>query len=609
MNLSPQWLDQLRGRLTLSALIGRSVKVEKAGREYKACCPFHSENTPSFTINDQKGFYHCFGCGAHGDAIRWMTDHRGLGFMDAVKELAGEAGMDVPAPDPQAAKRAEKRDSLYDVCAAAQDWFTAQLQGVAGAQAREYLEKRGIRRETQAKFGFGFAPDGHGNIAKALDGFPADKLVEAGLLISVDGKTPYDRFRGRLMIPIRDARGRTIAWGGRILGAKERLEREPKYLNSPDTPLFDKGRTLYNIDNAAAASRQTGRLIVVEGYMDAIALAQEGFEDVVAPLGTALTEEQITMAWKMADRPILCLDGDNAGQKAAARAVNRALPMLKPGKSLGFVRLTAGLDPDDFLRANGTAAMQGLINSADTIVEYLWHHERAKFSHKPDADERAALLAALKAHASLIEHNDLAREYRTDLVDRFFDQFGWNKNKLSKYADRLRSVANDNITFGRDKFIRAILLGLSRYPRVISDVIDDINELEIESGNLRDMLDILVEIAIGSPDAEQDMIEQIWEQKLGKDFKKRDYRSDLAFSFYHKTEHADRAENDLKAVFQILATESRCERQKRMANKRIDEEFSQDALDMRSQAESLQRQALHSLYERSNKIREYSEAA
>ena len=316
MTLTPQWLDELRARTSLSTLIGKSIKVQKAGREYKACCPFHNEKTPSFTINDEKGFYHCFGCGAHGDAIRWMTDQRGLPFMEAVKELAATAGMDVPAADPRAAKRAEQARGLHEAMAAAQSFFDDQLGGLDGGEARAYLGRRGISDATRRAFGFGYAPDARGKLKTALRDFGEPMLVEAGLLIDPDGeRDSYDRFRGRLMLPIRDIRGRVIAFGGRILG-----DGEPKYLNSPDTPLFDKGRTLYNIDKASPASRQTGRVIVVEGYMDVIALAQAGFADAVAPLGTALTEHQIERLWKMVEVPILCFDGDAAGQKAAIRA-------------------------------------------------------------------------------------------------------------------------------------------------------------------------------------------------------------------------------------------------------------------------------------------------
>jgi DNA primase len=413
VTLTPQWLDELRSRITLSALIGRSVKVTKAGREYKACCPFHNEKTPSFTINDEKGFYHCFGCSAHGDAIRWMTDQRGLSFMDAVKELAAEAGMEVPAADPKAAQRAEKANNLYDVMAAAQDWFVAQLQGVEGAGARAYLEKRGLSAQTIRDFGFGLAPDSRTGLKIALKAFETSMLVEAGLLIAVDDKEPYDRFRGRLMIPIRDPRGRVIAFGGRILG-----EGEPKYLNSPDTPLFDKGRTLYNLDKCSPAARQTGRVIVVEGYMDVIAIAQAGFGDAVAPLGTALTEQQIQILWRMTEKPLLCFDGDAAGQKAAMRAALRALPLLKPGHSLQFVTLPDGLDPDDLVKKSGPKALAALLEASEPLVERLWRSEVAA-SPLATPEDRAGLKQRLGAHMANIADAEIRRHYADAFRERF----------------------------------------------------------------------------------------------------------------------------------------------------------------------------------------------
>ena len=422
MTLTPQWLDELRSRTTLSALIGRTVKVTKAGREFKACCPFHNEKSPSFTINDEKGFYHCFGCSAHGDAIRWMTDQRGLSFMDAIKELAAEAGMDVPAPDPQAAQRAEKANSLYDVMTAAQEWFVTQLLRVEGAAARGYLKQRGFTEQTIRDFGFGLAPDNRTGLQTALKQFGDPMLVEAGLLISVEGKAPYDRFRGRLMIPIRDPRGRVIAFGGRILG-----EGEPKYLNSPDTPLFDKGRTLYNLDKCSPASRQTGRVIVVEGYMDVIALAQAGFPDVVAPLGTALTEQQIQMLWRMTEKPLLCFDGDSAGQKAAMRAALRSLPLLKPGHSLQFVTLPEGQDPDDLVKASGAKAFTDLLEASQPLVESLW---RAEVAAGPldTPEDRAGLKQRLGAHMSNITDVEIRRHYADAFRERFDNLFAQRRS-------------------------------------------------------------------------------------------------------------------------------------------------------------------------------------
>lgn len=414
--LTPQWLDQLRSRTTLSALIGRSVRLQKAGREHKACCPFHNEKSPSFTVNDEKGFYHCFGCGAHGDAIRWMTDHQGLDFMDAVKELAAEAGMDVPAPDPRAAKAAEKRDTLHDVMHAAQDWFVQNLSSPQGEEARAYLATRGFDAHTVARFGFGYAPEGRQAMKEALGKFPEPMLIEAGLRIAVENRDPYDRFRGRLMLPIEDARGRVIAFGGRIL-TKEKTD-APKYLNSPDTPLFDKGRTLYNLHRAAPAARQSGRMIVVEGYMDVIALAAAGIGECVAPLGTALTEHQIEMLWRQVETPILCFDGDTAGQRAAMRAISRALPLLRPAHSLRIVRLPEGLDPDDLIKARGVRALEEILEGARSLVEVLWEFERD--SHPlVTPEDKAGLKARLIEHVEAIQHPDIASLYRRELLDRY----------------------------------------------------------------------------------------------------------------------------------------------------------------------------------------------
>jgi DNA primase len=472
MTLTPQWLDELRARTTLSALIGRSIKVTKAGREYKACCPFHNEKTPSFTINDEKGFYHCFGCSAHGDAIRWMTDQRGLSFMDAVKELADAAGMQVPAADPKAAAKAERANTLYDVMAAAQDWFVTQFQALEGAEARAYCDRRGLKPDTIKAFGIGFAPDSRGKLKEALKHFGEDKLVEAGLLISVEGKDAYDRFRGRLMIPIRDPRGRVIAFGGRILGAGE-----PKYLNSPDTPLFDKGRTLYNLDKASAASRASGRVIVVEGYMDAIALAQAGFGEAVAPLGTALTEQQITMLWRMVPKPLLCFDGDAAGQKAAFRAAQRALGGLKPGHSLEFVTLPEGKDPDDLVRSAGPRAFAELLEKSEPLVERIWKIELAA---EPVAtpEDRAGFKQRLGLHVANIANAEIRRHYADAFRERFDVLFArssppqrqiagkrgpWRTNAPPPLTADARAIGNQ----GSDILVREILAALLRDPSQI----------------------------------------------------------------------------------------------------------------------------------------------
>lgn len=485
MALSPQWLDELRARVSLSSLIGRTTKLQKAGHEYKACCPFHDEKSPSFTVSDQKGFYHCFGCGAHGDAIRWMTDQRGLPFIDAVKELASEAGMEMPAADPRAAQMAQQRAGLHDVTQAAQEWFVAQLQSDAGTGAREYLAGRGFDAHTAARFGFGFAPADRQALRQALNQFDEKELIETGLRIAVEGKPPYDRFRDRLMLPIQDLRGRVIGFGGRILQTDSDA---PKYLNSPETPLFDKGRTLYNLHRAGPASRQTGRIIVVEGYMDVVALAAAGIEDAVAPLGTALTEQQIELLWRQVPRPTLCFDGDAAGQRAAMRAATRALPMLRPSHSLAIVSLPAGKDPDDLLKEKGRAALEELLAAPVGLLDMLWQHERdAQPLHSPE--DKAGLKARLLAHVEEIGDPDIAALYRRELLERFSafafpprERKPWTRNSgaapfqrgafrkapapvLSpEAASRLRRMIEGG---SRDGLAAAVIAGLMRHPAEI----------------------------------------------------------------------------------------------------------------------------------------------
>ena len=421
MSLSPQWLDELRTRITLSSVIGRTTRLTKAGHEWKACCPFHNEKSPSFTVNDEKGFYHCFGCGAHGDAIRWLTDQRGLAFLDAVKELAAEAGMEMPAPDPRAARQAEERAGLHEVMAAAQEWFVAQLASDEGARARAYLAKRGLDAHTISRFGFGYAPEGRQALKAGLKQFPEELLIEGGLRIVVDSaqgikREPYDRFRGRMMLPIHDARGRVIAFGGRILD-KAKTD-APKYLNSPDTPLFDKGRTLYNLHRAGPLSRQSGRMLVVEGYMDVVTLSAAGIGDCVAPLGTALTETQIEMLWRLVEVPVLCFDGDAAGKRAVMRAIARALPLLRPAHSLRILRLPAGLDPDDLIRAQGVGAMERLLGEARGLLETLWEHEKEALP-LVSPEDKAGLKARLLGHVESIVDPDIKALYRRELLDKY----------------------------------------------------------------------------------------------------------------------------------------------------------------------------------------------
>ena len=333
MAFAADFLDELRARLGLTEIVGRRVRLRRSGREASGLCPFHNEKTPSFTVSEEKGFFHCFGCGAHGDVIGFTMRVEGLSFPEAVEKLAAEAGLDVPQPSRAEREAERRRADFHGALEACCRFFERELAGPRGGAARAYLERRGIDPETAARFRLGYAPDSRtalrgavmsGSLTEAL-------LVETGMLIRPDDGTPYDRFRGRVTFPIADRRGRVIAFGGRLLG-----DGRPKYLNSPDTPLFDKGRVLYGMAAARRAAHETGRVVVVEGYTDVIALARSGIAEAVAPLGTALTESHLAELWRMADEPILCFDGDEAGRRAAHRAAERALPLLRPGKSLQF---------------------------------------------------------------------------------------------------------------------------------------------------------------------------------------------------------------------------------------------------------------------------------
>ncbi|HYS48817.1 MAG TPA: DNA primase, partial [Xanthobacteraceae bacterium] len=345
MRFPPQFLDELRIRLPVSEVVGRRVKLKKAGREWKGLSPFNQEKTPSFTVNDQKGFFHDFSSGKHGDIFGFVMETEGLTFPEAVERLAGLAGLPMPTVSKEAEAREERRKTLHDVVELAAKFFEATLAARAGAKARGYLADRGIQPATQLKFRLGYAPPERYALKEHLgaQGISVPDMVEPGLLIAgEDIALPFDRFRDRVIFPISDFRGRVIAFGGRALGD----DVQAKYLNSPETPLFHKGASLYNGAAARAAAHQGARVIAVEGYVDVIAMVTAGYEATVAPLGTALTEDQLALLWRMADEPVLCFDGDQAGRRAAYRAVDLALPQLKPGKSLHFAMLPEGQDPD-----------------------------------------------------------------------------------------------------------------------------------------------------------------------------------------------------------------------------------------------------------------------
>jgi DNA primase len=417
MAFPPGFLDELRARLSLSDIVGRKVALKRrSGAEYAGLCPFHNEKTPSFTVNDKKGFFHCFGCGEHGDAVGFVMKTEGLSFPESVEKLAREVNLPVPRATPMERERAERASSLQQVVEEAARWFQKQLRLPVGRQGLDYLRGRGLEDAAIDDFRLGFAPDSRDGLLAALkrDGVPIDKIVEAGLAIQPDDgqREPYDRFRGRVMFTINDRRGRAIAFGGRVMGAGE-----PKYLNSPETPLFHKGANLYCLDRAREAAAKDQPVIVAEGYMDVIALHGAGFTGAVAPLGTALTEGQLGELWKLADEPYLCFDGDNAGRRAAQRAADRALPLLRPGKSLRFVALPAGDDPDSLIRSHGPEAIRRVLGLARPLADLVWDMETdGKAADTPE--RRASIQAALRQRVDQIADPVVRGYYQSEMRNR-----------------------------------------------------------------------------------------------------------------------------------------------------------------------------------------------
>jgi DNA primase len=422
MAFDPAFLDALRDALPVAEVVGQRVALKKKGREYLGLCPFHKEKTPSFTVNEEKRFFHCFGCGAHGDVIGFVMRSEGLSFPEAVAKLAGLANLALPERGPAeraaAAHRSDLRETLELACA----WFEEQLAGPPGVAARAYLAGRGLTPATQRQFRLGFAPSQRGALRLALNakGIDDGLQIDAGLLKPADDNRPLrDHFFDRVIFPITDRAGHSVGFGGRALAS----EAKAKYINSPDGPVFHKGRLLYNLHRARQAAHDTGELIVAEGYMDVIAMAQAGFQAAVAPLGTAITEDQITGLWRLASEPVLCFDGDEAGQRAALRAAERALPLLVPDRSLRFASLPSGEDPDSLLRGFGASALRRVLDQALPLVEVLWQG-RAAGRRFDTPERRAALRQDLLREIERIADAGVREAYRSDVLSRYDALFG-----------------------------------------------------------------------------------------------------------------------------------------------------------------------------------------
>lgn len=417
MAFDPSFLDELRNRLNIADVVSRRVKLIKRGREHSGLCPFHNEKSPSFTVSEDKGFFHCFGCGAHGDVIGFVMRTENLSFPEAVERLAGDAGMELPRMTREEREDGQKRQTLHAVVEAAAQWFMLELAGPRGRAGRDYFAKRGITLEVIERFRLGFAPDGRGALKAALmkQGFPEELILEAGLVRRREGESEtYDLFRNRIIFPITDRRGRVIAFGGRVLDPAP--EGAPKYLNSPETPLFHKGRNLYGYAQAMEGARKENLIVVTEGYMDAIAALSAGVP-AVAPLGTALTEDQMRELWRLVPEPVLSFDGDSAGMRAAARAADRALPLIVPGRTLRFVSLPAGEDPDSLIGGQGVGAFRAILETAKPLSQLLW--DLAVGSQTPDNPEKIAVIEkSLMDFAGKVADPTLKKHYQDHFRDR-----------------------------------------------------------------------------------------------------------------------------------------------------------------------------------------------
>ncbi|WP_455473800.1 DNA primase [Bartonella sp. B30(2025)] len=519
MRFPSDFLDEIRARLPISAVIGKRVtfdsKKSKPSRgDFWCCCPFHGEKTPSFHCDDHKGRYYCFGCGVSGDIFTFLCELDGLHFSESVERLADFAGIKLPVFDPQSYKRQMEKADLYDVMKIATDFFQYSLREKSGEQARRYLDERGVTPKLAERFRIGFAPIGRTALKEALSsrGISIKQMENCGLLTLNEGSAAaYDRFKNRIMFPIEDLRGRVVAFGGRALDKNTSV----KYLNSPETELFHKGNILYN----AAAARKNSFLIgdnkvrsllVVEGYMDVIALTKAGFEGVVAPLGTALTEAQINLLWQMGADPILCFDGDDAGLKAAFRAAERVLPLLKVGVSVRFVLLPQGKDPDEIICSGGAELFATCLQKSISLIELLW--QRATYGkHFETPEARAMLEKQLKQQAFMIKDEDIRRYYLQDIKKRLFNFFrpsfstkkrarGYDQNQIDKVFKNqsFSTLANSDMVRNSSRSLplreAVILLILAHYPELWYENFETLAELELQNTQLMNFYQSMLEI-------------------------------------------------------------------------------------------------------------------
>lgn len=492
-----KFLDELRSRISIAEVVGAKVKLVRKGKEYTGLCPFHNEKTPSFTVNEAKGFYHCFGCGQHGDIIKFEMEANGLPFMDAVTKLANKVGLKVPQFSHETPEEAQKRSSWYEIMELAAGYFEKNLRLTGGRRAMDYLNIRGFDEDIIKKFRLGYAPDNNGLRAwLASKNVRESDMVELGLaVISEKNGKIYDFFRDRVIIPIMDKNNRVIAFGGRVMG-----DAQPKYLNSPDTPVFNKRRVLYNLNYARDKAFEARRIIICEGYMDVIAQAKYGFDYAVAPLGTALTEEQIAEAWKICPEPTLCFDGDSAGVRAAMRSIDRALPILKAGYSLQYVFLPDKMDPDEFLKAKGAEEYAKMLADTVPLADLLWRkNEESQPANTPE--QKALFEKNIFEEVGKIADEKVRGYYLQDVKRRLYDKFRpatmpqrekRGNESATKSTSRCR---HQPIKMSLDervaKFIAAAMLC---HPELIGEYEEKIGMFEIKNDILHLLLEKMVAI-------------------------------------------------------------------------------------------------------------------
>lgn len=485
-----KFLDELRDRISVSDVVSEKVRLTRKGREYIGLCPFHNEKTPSFTVNDVKGFYHCFGCGAHGDIVRFEMEANGLPFMDAVEKLAHKAGLSVPKFSKENSLEHQKRQSLYEIMELSAAYYEKCLRMPVGSKGLEYFYHRGLSDELIKKFRLGYAPSN--NELKAYlrsKGVNEFDMAELGLIAIPEDKdkTSHDFFRNRVMIPIFDKQNRVIAFGGRIMD-----NGQPKYLNSPETTLFNKRKMLYNLNFARDKGFESKRFIICEGYMDVIALDKFGFSYAAAPMGTALTEDQIMEAWKVVNEPVLCFDGDQAGIKAAIRSVDRALPILRPGYSLQFLFLPDKQDPDEFLKDKGPEAFEKMLtHETIPLMQLLW--DKNVKDQPSDTPERKALIEKnIKEEVLKITDTQVRTYYAEEMKKRIADTFGFGKKYQTKPRNNLLKKP---LQFVSDVDLRFILAVLLLFPELIDEVQEKLLMFDFSKFQFKTLLQDLLDIS------------------------------------------------------------------------------------------------------------------